>query len=54
VALIDVNNKIHFREQLVVPGSQVSIPTANIVPGFYLLRIEHDDEVHNIKVIKSN
>ncbi len=32
---------------------QYSLPTADLSPGFYMLRIEADGEVQTLKVIKS-
>jgi hypothetical protein len=52
IELIDVNNRVLLKEQFDIPGSHVSIPTANIMPGFYLLRIQHNSTIHNFKVIK--
>ncbi|MBK6995034.1 MAG: T9SS type A sorting domain-containing protein [Lewinellaceae bacterium] len=51
--LFNLSGQKVLDQQFAGGQEQYSLPTADLSPGFYMLRIEADGEVHTLKVIKS-
>ncbi len=51
--LINMSGKTILKQSSCVVSEHISLPTAEVPPGIYLLRIEYDGGIQNIKVIKS-
>jgi hypothetical protein len=54
VQLLDINGKLIYQHTMDTSETQITIPTADLVKGVYLVRYETANSVKTIKVVKTN
>ncbi len=52
-SLMSSNGETVYRNQFDASSRNVTFPVDHISNGFYVLRIETEGEVHNLKIIKT-
>lgn len=54
VQLLDINSKLIYQYSMNTTETNITIPTADLAKGVYLVRYETADSVKTIKVVKTN
>ena len=54
VQLLDINGKLVYQYTMDTTETNITIPTADLAKGVYLVRYETADSVKTIKVVKTN